>query len=144
MRCKSAFANKAPFWTSPGLLLVRIQVGRNGARTKNEYLSTVTDLLQVVHPTLAVAHKLEFKNCFGAVAGYVDGRIFISCGKFGVALRLPPETRESLFEEEEDVEHLRYFSTGHIKKEYAVLPQRIIGNHEWFKELIDKSIDYAR
>jgi hypothetical protein len=109
---------------------------------RKEYLSGVTDLLQVVHPTLAFTHKLEFKNCFGAVAGYVDGRIFISCGKFGVALRLPPETRESLFEDEE-VEHLRYFPNGHIKKEYAVLPQRIIGNHEWFKELIDKSIGYA-
>jgi hypothetical protein len=34
-------------------------------------------------------YDLEFKNCFGAVADYVDGRIFCSCGKFGQALRLP-------------------------------------------------------
>jgi hypothetical protein len=30
---------------------------------------------------------LEFKSVFGAVGGYVDGKIFVSCGKFGVALK---------------------------------------------------------
>ena len=91
---------------------------------------------------LSLTHQLEFKNCFGAVAGYVNGRIFISCGKFGVALRLPPETLDSLFKER-GVRHLKYFPNGHIKKEYAVLTQRMIESERKFGKLVDESIKYA-
>ncbi|MBI3605278.1 MAG: TfoX/Sxy family protein [Nitrospirae bacterium] len=89
-----------------------------------------------------MTHQLEFKNCFGAIAGYVDGRIFVSCGKFGVALRLPPENLESLFKEK-GVKPLKYFPNGHIKKEYAVLPQQIIEDEQRFKKLINKSIKFV-
>ena len=78
----------------------------------------------------------------GAIAGYVDGRIFISCGKFGVALKLPPETLENVFKEK-GVKYLKYFPNGHIKKEYAVFPKRIMKSKQRFKGLIDKSIKYA-
>ncbi len=109
---------------------------------KNQYFNQVTKILKQARPRLAMTHQLEFKNCFGAIAGYIDGHIFISCGKFGIALRLPPETLESLFDEK-GVKHLKYFPNGHIKKEYAVLPQEIIENKQRFKELLDKSIKYA-
>ena len=89
-----------------------------------------------------MTHQLGFKRCFGAIAGYVDGRIFISCGRFGVALKLPPETLERIFNEK-GVKRLKYFARGHIKKEYAVLPKRIVENEQRFKGLIDKSIKYA-
>ena len=72
-------------------------------------------------PRLATRHRLEFRNCFGAVAGYVDGNIFASCGKFGLALRLPSQTLTELFGEP-DVSPLKYFEKGHVKKEYAVIP----------------------
>jgi TfoX/Sxy family transcriptional regulator of competence genes len=85
---------------------------------------------------------LEFKNCFGAVVGYVNGNIFVSCGKFGLALRLPPETLIELFEEA-DVSPLKYFKKGHTKKEYAVIPKRIIDDHSRFKKLLDVSIKFA-
>jgi len=53
---------------------------------------------------------LEFKNFFGAVTGYVDGHIFVSCGKFGVALRLPPDTLlGSLRDLADDVGMLWYY-----------------------------------
>ena len=77
------------------------------------------------------------------MAGYVDGNIFMLCGKFGVALRLPPETLESVFKEK-GVEHLKYFPKGHIKKEYAVLPKRILDDNDQFKGLLDKSIRYGK
>src|SRR5262249_10485011 len=83
------------------------------------------ELLRETCPKLAVRHRLEFKRCFGAVTGYVDGNIFVSCGEFGVALKLPSATLSELFREE-DVLHLRYFSNGQVKKEYAVIPGRII------------------
>lgn len=80
------------------------------------------------------------QGCFGAIAGYVNGHIFISCGKFGVALRLPPETLKSLFKER-GVKHLKYFPKGHIKREYAVLPKRILEDKKQLRELIDQSME---
>ncbi len=60
--------------------------------SRASYISRLETLLKQSAPRLRVTHQVEFKNCFGAVTGYVDGHIFVSCGKFGVALRLPPET----------------------------------------------------
>ena len=108
----------------------------------NKYLDTLEKLLKHVRPKLPDTHKLEFKNCFGAIAGYINGNIFVSCGRFGVALRLPPEILAGLFRKK-DVSRLKYFKKGHIKKEYAVIPQRIIDDENHFKKLLDKSIKYA-
>ena len=109
---------------------------------KNKYFNQVTKLLKQSRPRLADTHRLEFKTVFGAVAGYVDGHIFISCGRFGVALRLPPEILSDLFKEK-GVKHLKYFPKGHVKKEYAVLSKRIIDDNRQFKKFVDKSIKYA-
>ena len=108
----------------------------------NHYRDRLTMLLGQVHPQLALEHQLEFKNLFGAVAGYVGGRVFISCGKFGVALRLPADLLEDLFKET-DVERLMYFPNGHVKREYAVVPERIIDNKRYFSKLIDDSVNYV-
>ena len=109
---------------------------------KNKYFYKVTKLLKQVRPRLATTHQLSFKNVFGAIAGYVNGNIFITCGTFGVALRLPPESLKSLFKKK-DVKQLKYFPQGHIKKEYAVLPKRIIEDELQLKKLVNKSIDYV-
>ena len=105
----------------------------------DKYRNRLTALLEQVRPRLASTHQLAFKNVFGAVGGYVNGRIFISCGAFGVALKLPPETLEALLQEK-GVKYLKYFQKGHIKKEYVVLPNRILNNKRQFKKLLDKSI----
>lgn len=109
---------------------------------KNQYLDTLTILISQTHPDLVGANRFTFKSVFGAVAGYVDGHIFISSGKFGLALRLPADTLASLFGEA-DVTQLKYFPKGHIKKEYAVLPRRIVENTARIHELIDESVQYA-
>ena len=109
---------------------------------ENKYLNKVTTLLKQTRPRLAVTHRLEFKNVFGAVGAYLDGRIFISCGKFGIALRLPPETLDDLFREKA-VRHLKYFLKGHIKKEYAVLSKTVLENRRKLKQLVDESIRYV-
>lgn len=69
--------------------------GRLSMETK--YLDEMRRLLMEARPELSTTHQLEFKSLFGAVAGYVDGHIFISCGKFGVALKLPREILDDLF-----------------------------------------------
>ena len=108
----------------------------------NSHLDQLTKLLKRARPRLASTHELEFKNVFGAVGGYVNGNIFISCGTFGVALRLPPETLERVFREK-GVRQLKYFPKGHIKKEYAVLPTWILDDTKQFGALVDVSIGYA-
>ena len=109
---------------------------------ENKYLNKITTLLKQARPKLSNTHELEFKNVFGAVGGYVNGKIFISCGKFGVALRLPPDTLDTLFQEKE-AKHLKYFPNGHVKKEYAVLSRQIVENRKRLNKLVDASIKYT-
>lgn len=109
---------------------------------KNKHFDKATSLLKLAHPGLATTHQLTFKNVFGAVAGYVHGQIFISCGKFGVALRLPPEALADLFKVK-GAKPLKYFPKGHTKKEYAVLPKRTLDDQHQFRKLVDESINYV-
>ena len=109
---------------------------------QNEHFERITELLKQANPKLSATHRIEFKNVFGAVGGYVNGRIFISCGKFGVALRLPPKTLERLFNKKV-AKHLKYFSKGHIKKEYVVLSKRITEDRRQFCKLISASVKYV-
>ena len=108
----------------------------------NKHFEKITKLLEKSVPKLATKHRLEFKNVFGAVGGYVNGRIFISCGKFGVALRLPSKTLKDLFSKKV-AKHLKYFPKGHIKKEYAVLASRITKDDRKFSQLINESVQYV-
>jgi len=87
----------------------------------SDYRARLAALLEGVRPRLVDTNSLTFKNVFGAVVGYVDGRIFASCGAFGVALSLPPQALERLLAQD-SVGPLRYFPKGHVKKQYAVLP----------------------
>ncbi len=107
-----------------------------------DYRNKLEGILKQVRPRLARSHDLEFKNCFGAVAGYVDGQIFCSCGKFGLALRLPEKTLAELFKEK-GVKKLKYFPHGHVKKEYAVIPKRILEDNPRLKKLVDASIRFG-
>lgn len=106
------------------------------------YLNRVQSLLKQTRPRLASTRDLEFKNVFGAVGGYVDGHLFVSCGNFGVAFKLPERTLVQLFQEK-DVKPLKYFPKGHVKKDYAVLPKRILADVPALKKLVDKSIAHV-
>jgi len=107
------------------------------------YIKNLKDFSpKYVCPSFKSTRKVEFKNCFGAVAGYVGGNIFISCGKFGVVLKLSKKVLDGLFKEK-DVRHLKYFPKGHVKKEYAVIPERILNNKRQFQKLVDESIKYV-
>ncbi len=108
----------------------------------SDYATALRALLARSSPQLEDSHRVEFKRCFGAVAAYVDGAIFASCGKFGVALKLPADTLGNLFGEA-DVLPLRYFAKGHVKREYAVIPERITRDSVRFTGLVDNSVAYA-
>ena len=120
----------------------RVQIPPFPPVMQNKYFEKVTKLLEKSGPKLATTYRLEFKNVFGAVGGFVNGRIFISCGKFGLALKLPAKALEKLFNKKV-AKHLKYFPNGHIKKEYAVLPKRITEDTRHFRKLVDESIEYV-
>ena len=109
---------------------------------ENKYLNKIITLLKQTRPKLSTTHRLEFKNVFGAVGGYVDGKIFTSCGKFGVAFRLSPDTLDTLFQKKE-VKRLKYFPNGHVKKEYAILSKQMLGSKHQLKKLVDESIKFV-
>lgn len=111
-------------------------------KPEKKYLDRITKLISLTRPRLSQTHHLEYKNCFGAIAGYVEGQIFISCGKFGVALKLPPKKLDELAKER-GVKPLQYFPNGHIKKDYAVLPKSILENKSQFKKLIGNSLKFV-
>lgn len=85
--------------------------------------------------------EFEFRNCFGAVAGYVDGNIFCTCGKFGFALKLPSENIKQLMSE--GAQPLQYFPNGHIKKDYAILPETVMKDTPQLKTLMTESIAFV-
>lgn len=106
------------------------------------YERRIRNLLLEARPRLAATHGLEFKLFFGAVAAYIDGQIFASCGRFGFALKLPPKTAARLLEDK-GTKPLKYFPKGHVKKDYVVLPPRIIEDLPRFKSLVGASVRLA-
>ncbi len=71
------------------------------------YLAKLRGLLDRTIPRLASTDRLSFNGVFGAVGGYIDDKIFISCGNFGIALRLPPAALQAVLYED-NVQPLRY------------------------------------
>jgi hypothetical protein len=108
----------------------------------NTYLEKLKNVLNLSRSNLATEHILEFKHVFGAIGGYINGRIFIVSGKFGVAFRLPEDTLSILFQTKR-ARHLKYFPKGHIKKEYAVFSKRLLVNKLQLKKIVDESIRYV-
>ena len=107
-----------------------------------QHLERLTRALEDALPDLSRSGELQFKPLFGAVAGYVDGRIFISGGNFGLALKLPSRRCAALLAEQ-GCEPLRYFPKGHVKKNYVVLPERITGEKTRLRALVNESIRYV-
>src|SRR5215469_4819492 len=107
-----------------------------------DYLSRLRRVLSCDNPPLSESVRLDFKKCFGAVAAYADGNIFASSGAFGIALKLPPSLLSDLFKEP-GVTRLKYFKNGHVKKNYAVIPQHILRDRGRLRELINASVSNA-
>ncbi len=66
----------------------------------------------------------------------------MSCGKFGVALKLPGDTCASLLAAGAG-KPLKYFEKGHIKRNYVVLPGRTLKDKARTQELLKQSAAYV-
>ena len=109
---------------------------------KSKYLNTIKNLLRQTLPGLETEHELAFKSCFGAVAAYVDGNIFATCGQFGVALKLPSITVEELLKEQGG-QLLKYSANGRVKKNYVVIPTQLLVDRENLGNLVGQSVQYV-
>ncbi len=88
-------------------------------------------------------YEISYKSAFGAVAGYADGRIFITCGKFGLALKLPEATCQKLFDSG-DGQPLKYFEKGHTKQNYAVLAEPVLDDKRRLGKLVNESAAFVQ
>lgn len=86
--------------------------------------------------------KLECKHFFGGAACYLNGKIFASFSPVGFALKLPERYRSELIKKN-GVKPLQYFPKAPIKKEYVVLPERMVANIEALGHWIKISVDYV-
>ncbi len=88
------------------------------------YLERLSALIQQMSGEGFNAADIECKHFFSGAAGYVNGKIFMSLTPAGLALKLPPQSRNMLLQKK-GARELLYFPKGPIKKDYVVLPDRI-------------------
>ena len=107
-----------------------------------EYLERLTELMKQVAPRRYKGIKLEIKHFFSGAAVYANGEICITLTPVGFAIKLPEESRNTLMKQK-GVKHLRYFTKGHIKKDYVVLPKTMINDIKPLRHLLKTSIKYV-
>jgi TfoX/Sxy family transcriptional regulator of competence genes len=107
-----------------------------------EYLDRLSDLMTDLGSNVSTTANLKIKHFFSGAAVYADGRICITLTPAGFAIKLPKALRDELMEEE-GTKNLQYFSNAPIKKEYVVLPQRMLDDRDTFSFWVEKSIEYV-
>ncbi len=107
----------------------------------SDYENTLREILCSAWPNTDRHYTLEYRKLFGVSGGYVNNKIFCSCGGFGLALKLPLEDRAEMFQA--GGKPLKYFPNGHIKKDYVVLTDKMIGDHKKLRRLIEVSVQFS-
>ncbi len=107
-----------------------------------KYVEELIGLIDRVKPKLPRRKTIEVKHFFGGAAAYVDGRIFMTLTKVGLALKLPEEDRLGCFRSKQ-AKKLRYFPKAPVKKQYALFPQRSFDDGTFAKTWIAKSMAFA-
>jgi len=87
--------------------------------------------------------KISYKSVFGAVGAYANGQIFMTCGIFGLALKLADDTCAALMAEGVG-KPLKYFEKGHIKRNYAVLSGEILQDRARMGKLLRQSAAFVK
>lgn len=85
---------------------------------------------------------LEVKHFFAGAAVYANSKICITLTPTGLAVKLPTEHRNKLLQIQ-GAEPLRYFSSGRVKKEYVVLPPRMVRHSKALRRWLTRSVEYA-
>ena len=107
-----------------------------------KYLHQLTVLMQQSTSGRFKDIKLECKHFFSGAAVYANGRICISLTPVGFAIKLPEESQNILMREK-GAKHLQYFSKGHIKKDYVVLPKSMLKDIKTLRRWVNACIEYV-
>ncbi len=101
------------------------------------YLTDLRDLVA----RLAVSDEVTCKHFFSGAAAYRGGKIFMSLTPAGLALKLPEGERDKAFAE--GATPLRYFPKSPVKKNYAVLPRRIVEDEQALRSWLVCSLGFV-
>jgi|GEM_PF-1106794 TfoX/Sxy family transcriptional regulator of competence genes len=97
----------------------------------------------VAEAGISERYQITYKSVFGAIAAYADERIFLICGKFGMAAKLPGETCQTLMDKGIGAP-LKYFEKGHVKRNYVVLRDDLLKNTNRMRELLGESAAFVQ
>jgi len=106
------------------------------------YHEKLTALFQRLNSDSLNDTNYEIKHFFSGAAVYAEGNICISLTPAGFAIKLPEDLRTELLKEK-GAKPLRYFPKSPIKKEYVVLPQKIVDNKKLLTQMIKQSFEYV-
>ncbi len=88
-------------------------------------------------------YRITYKTVFGAAAAYADDAIFLTLGKFGVAVKLPGATCQALMDDGVGGP-LKYFEKGHVKRNYVVLGNDLLKDKARMGELLGESAAFVQ
>ncbi len=92
------------------------------------YLRELQAIVERVCVPGKVADSVLCKHFFSGAAAYVDGHIFMTLTTVGLALKLPEDDRNGLFDQ--GAKPLKYFPKAPVKKDYALLPPELIDDSD--------------
>ena len=82
------------------------------------------------------------KHFFSGAAAYADGHIFMTLTTVGLALKLPEDDRNALFDL--GAKSLQYFPKAPVKKNYVIVPIQLIDDDGVLNGWISRSIEFVR
>lgn len=107
-----------------------------------EYLELLSAFIEKATLDCPEKNNLKCKHFFSGAALYVEERICVSLTPVGLAIKLPPETKEKLLKNKRAVP-LRYFPKGPIKKEYVLFPEGVEEGGKALYQYVKGSIAYV-
>ena len=100
-----------------------------------EQLSHIADRLGTI---LYEKVTLETKHFFSGATLCANGRTCAILGPAGLAVKLPPQPKQSLIKEGKGRE-FRFFNKGPVKREYVLLSEAIVQDEESLAQILDGS-----
>ncbi len=106
------------------------------------YLKDLNSIVEAADLCLGGAVEISCKHFFSGAAAYVDGQIFMTLTTVGLALKLPENDRNTLFDQ--GAKPLKYFPNAPVKKDYVLLPDQLTGDGGVLNGWISRSIEFVR
>lgn len=111
--------------------------------SEKHYLESLRHSLELAaEEVLPPDEELRFRAMFGGMGAYARGRMFASLSGVGLALKLGPEARGRLLEQE-GAWPLRYEEDGPVSKSYVVVPTAVEGEPRLLAPWVGRSIEYT-